>query len=374
MPWTTQGGGGGQGPWGGGPSGPQPPNLEDLLRSGQDRLRSVFSGGGGRGFFIVVLVVAAVWLVSGFYRVQPGEQGVELLFGKYVQSTTPGLNYWFPWPFGQVATPNVERTNTINVGFRGPGQVRRGAARRGAAIADVREESLMLTGDLNIIDIDFVVQWRIQNAADFLFNIRNPEGTTKKAAESAMREIIGQNRLEDALTVKRQDVEQKTQALLQQILDDYGAGVAIAQVKLLKVDPPEAVIDAFNDVQSARQDKETKTNEAEAYENRIVPTARGEAQKIVQEAEAYKAKVVKDADGEAKRFISVYDSYRVAKDVTIRRLYLETMEEVLRGSEKVIIDQKGESASGVVPYLPLPEVQKRRLESPGGATGGGTQP
>lgn len=358
MPWKSQGGGpwggggGGQGPWGGrGPSMPQPPDIEDLLRRSQDRFKRYLPGGFGSGKAIGLAVLAAVtiWLATGFYRVQPGEQGVELLFGRFVKITTPGLNYWFPAPIGQVLTPNVERTNQISIGYREGG---------GAGTRDVPQESLMLTSDQNIIDIDFVVQWRIKSVADFLFNIRDPEGTVKLAAESAMREVVGQTTLEDALTVKRQDTELRARELLQKILDEYGVGVLIADLKLLKVDPPAPVIDAFNDVQRARQDKDRKQNEAFAYANDIIPRAKGEAQRMIQEATAYKERLVKEAEGEANRFLSVYQAYRQDKDVTRRRLYLERMQQVLKDSEKVIID-KGEGASGVVPYLPLPELRRR---------------
>ena len=359
MAWNPQGGG--QGPWGGGGGdgggGPTPPDIEEMLRRSQDSFKRFIPGGAGsaRGIILIVLAVAALWAGSGFYRVQPGEQGVELLFGKFVKHTTPGLNYWFPGPIGEVLKPNVERTNTISVGFREVSQARRG---RGTG-RDVPQESLMLTGDQNIIDIDFVVQWRIKNAADFLFNIRDPEGTIKIAAESAMREVIGQTGLEDATTGKRQQVQQKSLALLQKILDDYGAGVSIAEIQLQKADPPSEVIDAFHDVQRARQDQERSINEATAYKNDIVPKAKGMAQTMIQAASAYKEKVTKEADGEAKRFLSVYETYKIAKDVTTRRLFLERMQQVLKSAEKVIIDN-GQGGTGVVPYLPLPELQKRR--------------
>ncbi|MDA0306528.1 MAG: FtsH protease activity modulator HflK [Proteobacteria bacterium] len=364
-PWGSGSGGdgGGQGPWGsgGGRSGPTPPDIEEMLRRGQDKFKSFLPSGGGsaRGMILLVVAVIAIWLGSGFYRVQPGEQGVELMFGKFVKLTQPGLNYWFPGPIGQVLKPNVERTNTITVGFRGLGEGGRSTGAR-----DVPQESLMLTGDQNIIDIDFVVQWRIKNAADYLFNIRDPEGTVKIVAESAMREIIGQTGLEDATTGKRQQVQQQSRALLQSILDEYGTGVAIAEVQLLKSDPPAEVIDAFHDVQRARQDQERSINEAQAYKNDIVPKAKGKSQTMIQAASAYKEKVTKEADGEAQRFLSVYNTYKNAKDVTTRRLFLERMQQVLKDSDKVIID-KGQGGPGVVPYLPLPELQKRRSTSTG---------
>ena len=359
-PWGSGGGGGGGGPWGGGgPSGTPPPDIEEMLRRSQERFKRFMPGGigGGRTLLLVAVGIVALWMATGFYRVQPGEQGVELLFGKFVKITTPGLNYWFPAPIGDVITPNVEVTNQITIGFRGSTESGRGNATR-----DVPTESLMLTGDQNIIDVDYVVQWRIKNAADFLFNLRDPEGTIKLAAESAIREVMGQTNLEDALTIKRQEVDLKTKELLQQILDSYGAGVFIAEVKQLKVDPPSEVIDAFNDVQRARQDKERSVNEALAYRNDIVPRAKGEAERTIQGATAYKEKVVRDAEGEADRFNSVYEAYKTGKEVTTRRLYLERMQEVLGSTQKVIIDNGG-TGQGVVPYLPLPELQKRAQEA-----------
>jgi len=360
MPWKSQGGGpwgGGQGPWGGGGGrGPRPPDIEDMIRRSQDRVKRFIPGSGGSAMAlsVIALLVVAVWAILGFYRVQPGEQGVELLFGEYIKRTGPGLHYWAPAPLGDVVKVNVDRTNTISVGFRGGGDVGRGMGAR-----DIPQESLMLTGDQNIIDIDFVVQWRIKNAADFLFNIRNPEATVKIAAESSMREIIGQTPLDTALTTQRTQVEQQTKDLLQQILDDYGAGVEIADIKQQKVDPPAEVIDAFNDVQRAKQDQERKVNEATAYLNDVVPRAQGEARKMIQEAEAYREQMINEAEGEAQRFLSVYNAYKENKDVTTRRLYLERMQEVLDSSEKVIIDQGQSQGTGVVPYLPLPELRKR---------------
>ncbi|MFO1155882.1 MAG: FtsH protease activity modulator HflK [Rhodospirillales bacterium] len=360
MAWNPKGGpwGGGGGPWGGGPASSPPPNIEEMVRRTQDRMRRMVPGGLGtsRGIILVVAAVVAIWLATGFYRVQPGEQGVELLFGRFVKTTTPGLNYWFPSPIGEVLTPNVEQTNQITIGFRGGGDGPRSGGAR-----DVLQESQMLTADQNMIDVDFIVQWRIKNAADYLFNIRDPEGTVKIAAESAIREVMGQTLLEDALTIKRQSVDDRTRELLQEILDSYGAGIFIAEVKQLKVDPPSEVIDAFNDVQRARQDQERSVNEATAYRNDIVPRAKGEAERIVQDAQAYREKLTREAEGEAKRFVSVLEAYQSGRDITARRLYLERMQEVLKNSHNVIIDPSGKG-QGVIPYLPLPELQRRQQE------------
>jgi membrane protease subunit HflK len=362
MAWNPKGGGpwgGGGGPWGGGPSSPQQPNIEEMVRRTQDRVRRMMPGGlgTGRGIVLALAAVLTIWLATGFYRVQPGEQGVELLFGKFVKTTTPGLNYWFPAPVGEVLTPNVEQTNQITIGYRGGTEGPRATGAR-----DVLQESLMLTADQNIIDVDFLVQWRIKNAADYLFNIRDPEGTVKVAAESAIREVMGQTLLEDALTLRRQEVEERTKEALQQMLDSYGAGILIAEVKQQKVDPPAEVIDAFNDVQRARQDQERSVNEATAYRNDIVPRAKGEAERIIQDANAYKERLTAEAEGEAKRFVSVLDAYRTGPDLTTRRLYLERMQDILSNTHNVIIDQ-GEGGQKVVPYLALPELQRRREEA-----------
>ncbi len=365
MPWQQQGGSGGDGggPWGSGPRGNQPPDLEEMIRKGQERFRSMMPGGLGSGKLIalVAIGITLLWMFSGVYRVQPGERGVELMFGKFVKETGAGLHIWAPAPFGEVLKPNVERTNEISIGFR------TGGVGRSATTRDVPQESLMLTGDQNIIDIDFVVQWRIKNARDYLFNIRDPITTIKLASESAIREVIGQTPLEDALASKRTEVEIATKVLVQKILDTYGAGVFIADIKMQKVDPPQQVIDAFNDVQRAKQDRERERNEAEAYANDIIPRAKGEAQRQIQEATAYREQQIKQAEGEASRFLSVYNAYKGGKEVTIRRLYLERMQQVFKDSQKVIIDSGG-GGPGVVPYLPLPEIAKRAA---GANTAGG---
>ena len=365
MPWKQQGGGpgGGQGPWGraggGSSGGGQPPDFEDLLRRGQDRIRRLVPGGLGsrRGILFVVLGVVALWLLSGFYRVQPDEQGVVLRFGEWVRTTPPGLNYHLPGPIESVLTPKVTRVNRIEIGLRSVGEGSRNLPTR-----DVPEESLMLTGDENIVDIDSTVFWVIKDAGKYLFNIRNPEATVKLSAESVMREVIGRTPIQSALTEGRHEIEEATLRRVQELLDSYGAGIEMRRVQLLKVDPPGPVIDAFIDVQRARADLERLRNEAEAYRNDILPRARGEAEKMIQGANAYREQITNQAQGEAERFLKVLASYRLAKDVTTRRIYLETLEEVFRGMNKVVIDSSAAGASGVVPYLPLPEIQKRAGE------------
>ncbi len=268
MPWTNQGGGGpwgsgGKGPWGSGPQspGPTPPDLEEILRRGQDRLRRVLPGGnlGGRGLALIALGVLALWGFSGFFRVEPDELGVVLRFGKQVREVQPGLNYHLPYPIETVLTPKALRVNKIDIGMRVVDDIRRG----GTTVRDVPEESLMLTGDENIVDVDFSVLWKVKptGVGEFLFNIQNPEGTVKAVAESAMREVIGRSEIQPILTGARQTIETAVQDLMQKTLDHYGAGVIVQQVQLQKVDPPAQVIDAFRDVQAARADLERAVNE-----------------------------------------------------------------------------------------------------------------
>jgi membrane protease subunit HflK len=366
-PWGTGPRGGGGGPWGGGrgnggggptgprgPRGPQPPNFEELLRRSQDRFRRLFPGGAGMstGIAIVIAAIVVLWLASGVYRVLPDEVGVVLRFGAYNRTTLPGLNYHWPTPIETVLRPSVTRINRTEAGFRSG----EGASTRTGTGRDLPEEALMLTGDENIVDINFTVFWIIKDAQSYLFNIRNPEGTVKSAAESAMREIVGETPIAQALSEGRGKIETDTQHLLQRILDSYGAGIDVTQVQLAKVDPPAPVIDAFRDVQRALADRERLRNEAEAYRNDIIPRARGDAVRIRQEAEAYHAEIVARSQGDADRFNSVYKAFKVAQDVTVQRLYLETMEEILKNSNKIIIDKAAEGQSGVLPYLPLPSL------------------
>jgi len=364
MPWSNQSGGGGpwgsgsRGPWSSGPQqpgGPRPPDLEEFLRRSQDKLRSWLPGNlGGRGIALITLAAIALWGFSGFFRVEPDELGVVLRFGKFVREAQPGLNYHLPYPIEAAITPQALRVNKIDIGFD---------TRRGTTMRDVPEESLMLTGDENIVDVDFSVLWKVKptQVGDYLFNVQNPEGTVKAVAESAMREVIGQSNIQPILTGARQTIETAVQALLQKTLDDYGAGIQVQQVQLQKVDPPDQVIDSFRDVQAARSDLERLQNEAETYANRVVPEAKGRVSKIVQDAEAYRAQTVADANGQTSRYSQIYDQYKKAPDVTRERMYLETMEHILGGTDKTIIDTGPQSAGpGVVPYLPLNNLPQER--------------
>jgi membrane protease subunit HflK len=352
MPWSNQGGG----PWGtGGGSG-----------GGKEKLRSVLPGGnlGGKGLGLIVLAAIAIWGLSGFFRVDPDEKGVVLRFGKYVRNAEPGLNYHLPYPIESVLTPKVTRVNRIDIGMRLVEDLRRGTTMR-----DVPEESLMLTGDENIVDVDFSVFWLVKpdGAGDYLFNIQQPEGTVKAVAESAMREIVGRSTLQPILTT-RQPVETAVQELMQSTLNKYGAGITITQVQLQKVDPPSQVIDSFRDVQAARADLERAQNEAQTYANKVVPEARGKAAQITQGAEAYREQTVAEAKGATSRFLKVYDEYKKAPDVTRQRMYLETMERLFGGTDKIIMDSG--ASGGVVPYLPLDQLMRRPQQTTP-QTGGG---
>lgn len=372
MPWSNQSGGGsgggwkgggGGGPWGQGP-GSQPPDLEEMLKRSQDRMKQVIHGGGVPGplaFLAAVVAAAVVAWYAFFFRVDPDELGVVMRFGEFVRQEPPGLHFRWPYPIEEVVRPKVTRQNIIEVGMRTAG-AERGFG--GTVIQDVKEESLMLTGDENTVDIDFVVYWRIRDAAQYLFNIQNPDNTVKEVAESAMREVVGQSNIQPILTEARAKTELAVLTLIQQTLDSYKAGIQIDQVTLQKVDPPGDVIDAFRDVQAARADKERLQNEAFSYANKVVPEARGEAERILQAAEGYKQQTVAEAQGQTARFLKVYDEYKKAPEVTRKRIFLETMERVMGGTDKVIID--GKSGQGVVPYLPLDQLQRRPQPSEGG--------
>jgi membrane protease subunit HflK len=373
-PWGGSGGGGG-GPWGSGPQrgggggGGNPPDLEELLKRSQNTLKTVLPGGGNLGFkgiLLAVIIGAGIWLATGFYRVEQGQVGVELVFGEVTNQTAPGLNYNWPYPVGTVFTPEVLRIRELTVGLRESVSGSRVNAQ------DVVEESLMLTGDENIVDVDFKVQWRIRNTpegvSNFLFNIQDPDGTVKAVAESAMREVVGESNIDAILGENRTPIQVAVQSLMQSALDGYGAGVEVTEVQMQKVDPPQQVIEAFRDVQAARADQERIQNEAQAYANRVVPEARGESARILEAANAYRDQTVAEASGQAQRFVKILDEYSKAPDVTRERLYLETLEQVLGKNAKIIIDESAGS-SGVVPYLPLDQLNRNQ----GAARSGGNQ-
>ncbi|MDA9073284.1 FtsH protease activity modulator HflK [Pelagibacteraceae bacterium] len=356
-----------QSPWGAPPSGgsgsnngdgsgtrQQPPSLDDIIKNLQKTFNR-FSGGksgGSKPIITGLIIVLGLYIASGLYRVLPDEQGVVLRFGKFVNMTQPGLHYHLPSPFERVLTPKVTKVNRVDVGFRPASDTG-----RSTGVGNVPEESLMLTGDENIVDINYSVFWVIKDAGKFLFNIQSPVETVKATSETAMREVIAKNNIQTILTEGRASIEIEVQDITQKILDEYGSGIQITQVQTQQADPPAQVIDAFRDVQAARADRERSKNEAEGYANDVIPRARGEAEQVLQQAEAYKKEVVAKAEGEASRFLAIYNEYKNAKQVTQERMYLETMEKVLADIDKVIIDKN--ASSGVVPYLPLPELKKK---------------
>ncbi|NDE90578.1 MAG: FtsH protease activity modulator HflK [Alphaproteobacteria bacterium] len=364
MSWNNGGPWGNSGSGSNGPSNPKrptgnspDPDLDEWLRKSRERLRKAFPGNAGgpppKSLITLALVVIAVlWLCSGFYQVSTNQIGVVLRFGEVVRTEEAGLRYHLPEPIEMVLLPDVTTTHQIKIGFRDTGS-------DSDSNLSVEGESRMLTGDENIVDIGFSVFWRVRNAQDYLFNMRNPDLTVRLASESAIREIIGRMQIQPILTEKRNEIEQETTSLIQSMLDEYKAGVVVTQVQLLNVTPPQPVVDAFNDVQRARADGERLRNEAEAYRNDIIPRARGEAARMIQDAEGYREQVISYAKGDAARFESVLAAYKEARDVTATRLYFEAMENVLRNANKVLIDP-AISKGGALPYLPLQDFIRNR--------------
>jgi membrane protease subunit HflK len=361
MPWNDQSGGGGQsggpggggqGPWGGGPrrpwgqpprqpQGPQGPDLDELLRQFRDRFRIGGGDGGGVGggrrgisWPIIAGVLVVGWLLTGVFSVDEGENGVITTLGDYSYTTGPGLHVHAPTPFQAHQVINVTGQRTAEIGF----------AMQGQTVSDNPAESLMITGDRNIVDVHFRIYYNISNVMHFAFNVREPDLAVRAVAESAMREVIGQRQLEAIITTDRAAVEQGVAQLMQQTLDGYEAGVQVLRVEILRAVAPQAVSEAFNDVLNARQDAETATN-----------TANRDTARIINEAQAYRERVVREATGEAERFIAVHNEYRQAPQVTRDRLYIETMERVYHNGDTIILDQRG----GAVPYLPLDGMVRR---------------
>ncbi|MFC3053394.1 FtsH protease activity modulator HflK [Kordiimonas pumila] len=347
MPWQNQGGDR-PNPWGNGPrrggssGGGEPPQLDEFIRKSQEQIKKAMPGGGG-SIGLILLVIIAIWLISGIYRVEPNEQGVVLQFGKRTELTSPGLHWHLPYPIETVAVRGVTDEKTISIGGKG---------------SRTREESLMLTQDENIVDVRFNVVWRIKDLGNYLFQLQDPDGTIKSVAESVVRELIGQNGITPIITTARGEIEEQALLRIQETLDEYHAGITALRVQIIESEAPVEVKDAFLDVQRAEADQQRSRNEAARYANEVIPKAQGESEKLVQQAEAYRAQTVARAEGEAARFLSVYNEYIQAKDVTRKRLYLETMEEILTGMDKIILGS--ENGSGVVPYLSLDELKKKK--------------
>jgi membrane protease subunit HflK len=359
MAWNKNSGGrgsqgGNQGPWGnpspgsgsGGRRGDQPPDLEDIVRQGRERLRKLLPRGapGGSVLGLLVIVLGTLWLASGFYQVGANERGVVQRFGKFAGLTDPGLRWRLPWPIDTVQVILTQGTRDEIIG----GDDAQPNASSGGA-----DESLMLTGDRNFLKVKFQVRWRVNDAKKFAFNVKDPPMTVRTTAQSAMREVVGRGSFDQLQTGQRTATEGEAMRLLQAALDSYNTGVEVIFLNLQSVDPPGKALEAARDVQTAGQEKETMRNQAEAYQNKIIPEARGKAQQVTQGAQAYKQKVIADAQGESQRFLSVYEQYKKAPEVIRKRMYLETMEGILGGMNKVIVDR---SAQGVVPYLPLGEL------------------
>ncbi len=366
MPWNVPGGSGNKDPWGKG-RGPQggPPDLDEIVRKIQNKLGSLFGGGkggkgngsgitaaGGIGAGLIIGILLVVWLATGFYIVQQSERGVVLRFGEQTEATRAGLRWHLPWPIEHVEKVNVETVSVIEIGYRTN-------KRRGGTTASVPVEALMITQDENIIDIEFAVQYRIKDAGNYLFNIRDPKLNIQQATESAIREIAGKNTMDFILTEGRDEVGQRTGILLQKILDNYKAGIHVVKLEMQGAYPPEQVKAAFDDANKAREDEERIKNEAEAYSNDILPRARGRAARMIQEAEGYKASVVARSAGDANRFTSIAREYAKAPRVTRDRLYLETLEAVMSSTTKVIVDQKG--GNNLI-YLPLDKLMRRAAD------------
>jgi modulator of FtsH protease HflK len=348
MSWND----GDEGPWGGDNSKKSwnsgkksrngQPSLEDIIRSGQENLKKILPPGKGLSFIFmwVLLVLVGLWLSTGIYRIQPSEQGLVLRFGKMSRIAQPGLNYHLPFPVEQVVIKNVTAVNRIESGML-------------LQSREEGEEGLMLTGDENIVLVNFTVLWIIKDIQEYIFNAKSPEETVKSAAESVVREIIGQTPISSALTEGRSAINQKAQQTLQSLMDTYKLGIHIQEVLMGSIDPPAAVIDAFRDVQRAKADQERSRNDAEAYRNSILPTARGEVQKIIMAADGYRQKVIAEAEGNASRFLALLAQYTLAPQITAQRLYLETLADVLREVPKVVLGHGG-AVQGIMPYLPLP--------------------
>lgn len=350
MPWSNQNGSGGnnQGPWGQGPRRPgggggTPPDLEEIIRKSQDQLKNALPGGGGGSpifIGVIVLGLLLLWIFQSVYTVQPDQRGVVLLFGKpKTEISQPGLHFLW-WPIEKVEMVSIVERQ-INIG---------GNSRTGAT------QGLMLSGDQNIVDVQFSVLYSIVNPQNYLFNLDQPEDTLRQVAESAMREVVGRRPAQDIFRDNRQAIADDVKTTIQTTMDTYGSGMAVNTVSIEDAAPPREVADAFDEVQRAEQNEDQFVEEANQYSNQQLGRARGEAAKIREEAAAYKDRVVNEAEGEAQRFISIYDEYSKAPEVTRKRIFLETMEEVYRSSNKFIVEQN--QGQGVVPYLPLNELNK----------------
>ena len=367
MAWQNNGGNNGgdrNNPWGSGPrggggsgGGGEPPNIDEIIRKGQDRLKGALPGGmgGKNGFVLGAIVFVLLWLASGVYQVENNERGVVLRFGKVVDEVLPGLHWHLPYPIETVLTPPVTREHTIAIGKNTQFS---GTSRRSRVSSSGLPEGQMLTGDENIVDVAYTVVWDVKNANQYLFKLKDQEDTVAAVAQSVLREVVGRSTFQQVITDGRDVIQSVALQLTQKVLDEYESGIRIKRFQIEGASPPtKEVVDAFTDVQRAQADREQRIQTAEGYRNEKIPQAEGEAERLTQAAEAYFARIVNGAKGEASRFTSVYEEYIKAKDITKRRIYLETMEEIMSGMDKVILDDDGQ---GVVPYLPINELGKKK--------------
>ena len=343
-----------------------PPDLDEMWRRINQRLSGLFGGkggapgsgepsglpGGGNLVGLLIGVLVLVWLASGFYIVDTGQRGVVLRFGKYVETTEPGPRWHFPWPIESREVVNIDQVRTVEIGYRNNVKNK------------LLKESLMLTDDENIIDLQFAVQYILKDPKEFLFVNRSPEDTVRQVAETAMREIVGKNKMDFVLYEGRADIAARAKTLMQQILDRYKTGISVSQVTLQNIQPPEQVQAAFDDAVKAGQDRERVKNEAEAYSNDVVPRARGLASRLKEEAQGYKQSVIANAEGEASRFAQIFTEYQKAPQVTRQRMYLDTMQTVMNNTSKVVVDQKGGNS---LLYLPLDKLQQAASQPYSGA-------
>jgi membrane protease subunit HflK len=337
--------------------GGKPPSFDDFQEQFEKFKRFKLPG-----WKLIVPVFIILWIASGFYIVEPDEVGVVKQFGQFNRITTAGPNYHIPYPVESAMTPKVTQIRRVEFGFRSTGKARAQTFQQGVS-REVPEEALMLTGDENIVSVQFIVQYMIKDAREYLFNVSDPEATIVHAGEAAMREVIGKGKIDDALTTGKQDIQVQTRDLMQQILDSYQTGVSIVAVQMQNVHPPEQVVDAFKDVASAREDKSRFINEAEAYQRDILPKARGEASRIVNAAQAYTQAKIRQSQGDASRFLAVLKEYDKARDITRRRLYLETMESILENPEIEKLIMSDDALRKSVPYLPLDKLPKKAAPS-----------
>jgi len=361
MSWNEPGGDKKKDPWSGRNEENSPPDLDEAIRSLQDKLGRLFGGGQGggdrsdstppslKGLSFLALGAIALWGASGFYIVDEGNRGVEMRFGKYIETTQPGLNWRFPTPIETVDIVNISQQRFLEVGYRS------GGARQGK-VGSVAKESLMLTKDENIVDVRLAVQYQVSDAKKYLFNVKNPTATLKQVTESAERGVVGANTMDFVLTEGRSQIVADIKKEIQQVMDSYGAGVQVNSVNLQDAQPPEQVQSAFEDAIKAREDKQRFINEAEAYANGVVPKARGAAARIIQEAEGYESRIISAANGDVSRFTQILKEYKKAPEVTRKRIYLDTMEDVMSGTDTVMVDVKG---SNNLLYLPLDKLSEK---------------